>query len=167
VINLPSINKNAYLSIHLKPDSLSAHLAFTHYDIGRSYILKDSMWLDRDHDFDDLKSSEFWKSYLEGLEKAFGWEIFSDYGQIRPLEGENIGVGGVRIYVSKELKDQEVLNSLREFSKDVQVVLNKSTVKEKRLTGLLEKENLLDIVHVNLSLRDFSVDRVWSEEKGK
>lgn len=166
--NLPTLNKNAYLKIYLSADSLYAQLAYSHYDIGRSYILREEMPIDRDHDHDDLADPVFWKEYFESLEKIFGWEMVNDFMQLIPLESEGNGINGIKMIISDSgLDSSKILGAVREVSKDIHIVLSTSTLRKDTLIGISQRLGVKDVLHLDLNLRDFRLSRVYEEGKRK
>lgn len=166
--NLPTLNKNAYLKIYLTADTLYAQLAYSHYDIGRSYILREEMPIDRDHDQDDLSDPTFWKEYFESLEKIFGWEMVNDYMQLIPLDSEGNGINGIKMIVSDSgLDSSTILGAVREVSKDIQIILTTPTTRKNTLTGISQRLGIKDILHLDLNLREFRLSRVFEGRTGK
>lgn len=166
--NLPTLNKNAYLKIYLSADSLYAQLAYSHYDIGRSYILREEMPIDRDHDQDDLSDPLFWKEYFESLEKIFGWEMVNDYMQLIPLDSEGNGINGIKMIISDSgLDTSKILGAVREVSKDIQIVLSTPTSRKDTLIGISQRLGIKDVLHLDLNLREFRLSRVFEEGRRK
>jgi len=66
--------KNAYLSVYVTEHFIYSHLAYSHYEINRSYILRDVSPLLRN--FPIGEAYEYWSDFFSKLEERWNWQIF-------------------------------------------------------------------------------------------
>jgi hypothetical protein len=157
VNKLPLLAKNAYLKLFYTQDGISSNLAYSHYDVGRSYCLRDYTQI-KASDFDN---NDFWNTFFIELEKEFDWNIIKEHGgiaDIKQFEDEGNGISGMKLfYADEHLPGLETLkNFLPEvttepFGEDKHIELMKSFGR---------KFGYKDIMWVNLDLEKVSLHRL-------
>lgn len=168
---LPILQKNAYLSILVKDNSLYANLVYTDYLNDTVYILHDYTDLyplKRKLD-DHIFGIKFWEEYFNALEKEWDWDIIErsdkSFFKFLNFQEEFSGLSGVKILIDDNQKYfRNIYDSLKEFSNDLAIrIVDDTYIKE--LFGLMsDKLEYDDILLLDLDLPEFSVYRY---NKGK
>lgn len=118
---LPLQEKNAFLKVLVTTHGIYAHLAYSHYEIDRNYIISDFTPTSLDSQINDY----FWKEYFTNLEKALGWDVlFSDneYYRMLPFAQEGKGVSGIMVLVDWNVPAKDtIVSSMRLFCQDIQL----------------------------------------------
>ena len=164
---LPLTDKNAYLVITSSPELIYANLFYSHYEIGRNYVLSDIS-----HYPDNLEalSNKFWADYFKALEEKFSWSLFQEDNVLsgvfrsQPFVDEGNGVAKVTTRIADFANGHSaVIRSLREFSPDIEVDVYSHDDNEKYHT-VLEKLGYEDILVLDLNLLRFDAWRIGSAE---
>lgn len=160
-MKLPNIDKNAYLSIFLRNQTIYANLAYVDYTSGRNYVLSDITYIHNDEEI--VYSSEFWNEYFSKLSEKFNWEIISNKNVVM-ISAEGVGVGAVTVHISGHSFDvDKVISHVREVSFEISFkVVNQDYIR-RVLDGISPKLGYDDVVYINLDLFDFDIFRVSKE----
>ena len=163
---LPILQKNAYLSLVVKNNSIWAHLAYTDHNAGREYILSDFTDLNplKQRLDDEFFTRKFWYEYFDNLEKVFNWDIVDRdtyrLQMYKTFKDEGVGLTGIRVLVDENQKYfNTIFSSLREFSKDIAVRIVDDSYIYNLLEGLLGRMEYDDILYVDMDLLDFKIYR--------
>jgi len=163
---LPILQKNAYLSLVLKDNSIWAHLAYTDYNAQREYILSDFTDLNplKQRLDDEFFTRKFWYEYFDNLEKVFNWDIVDRdtyrLQMYKTFKDEGVGLTGIRVLVDENQKYfNTIFASLREFSKDIAVRIVDDSYIYNLLEGLLGRMEYEDILYLDMDLLDFKIYR--------
>ena len=163
---LPILQKNAYLSLVVKDNSIWAHLAYTDHNAGREYILSDFTDLNplKQRLDDEFFTRKFWYEYFDNLEKVFNWDIVDRdtyrLQMYKTFKDEGVGLTGIRVLVDENQKYfNTIFSSLREFSKDIAVRIVDDSYIYNLLEGLLGRMEYDDILYVDMDLLDFKIYR--------
>ena len=115
-----------YISVLIKDNGITAHLAYTDYNADRSYILSDFTDLSplRKRLDDDFFTQQFWYEYFDNLEKVFNWDFVqrddSDVFSFIEFQDEGYGTSGIRVLVDDNQKYfNNIFASLRNFSRNI------------------------------------------------
>lgn len=165
---LPLLDKNAYLKIFVTQAGIYSHLAYSHYDLGRSYILKDHSILPVGFDkFTDSQLSDFWSQYVGALEEKFGWKLMTTVGGVNmltPFTDEENGVNGLVIVYDDVLGNlQNQLAGVRNFCSDVKFEKFGDAEFMKLFRGFLTKFDYKDVIHIDLNTTGSQVIRYERE----
>ena len=163
---LPILQKNAYLSLVVKDNSIWAHLAYTDHNAQREYILSDFTDLNplKQRIDDEFFTKKFWYEYFDNLEKVFNWDIVDRdtyrLQMYKTFKDEGVGLTGIRVLVDENQKYfNTIFSSLREFSKDVAVRIIDDSYIYNLLEGLLDRMEYEDILYMDMDLTDFKIYR--------
>lgn len=163
---LPILQKNAYLSLVVKDNSIWAHLAYTDHNAGREYILSDFTDLNplKQRLDDEFFTRKFWYEYFDNLEKVFNWDIVDRdtyrLQMYKTFKDEGVGLTGIRVLVDENQKYfNTIFSSLREFSKDIAIRIVDDSYIYNLLEGLLGRMEYDDILYVDMDLLDFKIYR--------
>ena len=163
---LPILQKNAYLSLVVKDNSIWAHLAYTDHNAQREYILSDFTDLNplKQRIDDEFFTKKFWYEYFDNLEKVFNWDIVDRdtyrLQMYKAFKDEGVGLTGIRVLVDENQKYfNTIFASLREFSKDVAVRVVDDSYIYNLLEGLLDRMEYEDILYMDMDLSDFKIYR--------
>ena len=163
---LPILQKNAYLSLVVKDNSIWAHLAYTDHNAEREYILSDFTDLNplKQRLDDEFFTKKFWYEYFDNLEKVFNWDIVDRdtyrLQMYKTFKDEGVGLTGIRVLVDENQKYfNTIFSSLREFSKDIAIRIVDDSYIYNLLEGLLGRMEYDDILYVDMDLLDFKIYR--------
>ena len=166
MLKLPILQKNSYISILIKDNAISAHLAYTDYNADRSYILSDFTDLTalRKRIDDDFFNKKFWYEYFDNLEKVFNWDIVDrntlDNFSFRKFSKEGDGVNGIRVLVDDNQKYfNKIFSSLRDFSQDISLRIFDDNYMRILINDLAERMGYDDLLWVDMDLQIFSLYR--------
>lgn len=161
---LSILDKNAYLSIVVSENTITANLAYSHYEIERSYVLSDHTQYDY---YDgELQSTYFWESYFESLQKMWGWKFIKDRQEtasFRPVldfEDEGNGISKLRVSIWNHFKDApKIIEAIRSISTQIVVEsLDQNRVSD-RVTKVAEKLGYQDVLYLDLNPVAFRLTR--------
>lgn len=156
---LPLQEKNAFLKVLVTTHGIYSHLAYSHYDIGRFYVINDFTELAVFGSEDD----SFWKEYFFALEKTLGWELLTQENEItqrREFREEGNGVSGIVVIFDWNVPDKDrYLSTLREFCHDIQIKLMGESEYSSLYNSLARKFNYHDILVADINFDGISVSR--------
>jgi hypothetical protein len=162
---LSLLEKNAYLTIYLNEGVISANLAYSHYEIGRSYVLNDISQYDQNRD--ELSTPYFWEQYLDGLEKLWKWGLLTDRGANEsfrstvPFADEGNGVCSINIILWNSFKNlPEIIAAIRSISSRINVELIDHKKTADRVAGAADRFGYSDVLYVDLNPRLFRYSRM-------
>jgi hypothetical protein len=166
---LPLLSKNASLSVYISQNFIYAHLAYSHYDIKRSYIFKDVSPFNRHfNDFSDTETLDFWLSYFKCLEEKWSWKILKD-GVVKGVtnfENEGVGVNVCQISILKSHHSyKQVFDSLRKFSLDLKLSVVDKVTDQSLFQGISSYLQYEDILFLDLNSRFFKISRLEKEDE--
>lgn len=110
------LEKNAYLSILISHDKVVANLAYSHYAIGRHYIISDTTYFD--DSYDNITDEIFWKEYFEVLERKFKWDFLQEKDRntsmnlVKSFIDEGEGVSGITFTFHPKLDQRVKIQSI-------------------------------------------------------
>jgi hypothetical protein len=171
---LPLLNKNAYLSIVIKDNSIFSHLAYVDYNRSIQYILSDYTDISHlnkrldDHAF----MGSFWRDYFDILQKNWDWKLFfnqeSGLNRVLEFNDEYNGVGGIKILVDDNQRYiTNIFNSISSFSHDITVRVADTQYIYKTIGKLAQKLNCNDLVYIDLDINAFQIYRARRDEKNR
>ncbi|HNZ70463.1 MAG TPA: hypothetical protein PKJ86_00435 [Candidatus Dojkabacteria bacterium] len=146
---LPLLEKNAYLKIRIKKDNAVAHLAYSHYDVGRSYILKD---------LTSGLNPENIGEYLATLQSEFDWEIFhlvDSANFILDFSDEGIGISGITVI----LDDTTYVKAIRDFCPEIKIEINSKKLVSDRMTAFCRKLGYKDLLVIDSDILSTTITR--------
>lgn len=146
---LPLLEKNAYLKIRIKNDSAIAHLAYSHYDVGRSYILKDIV---------SGLSPETIGEYILKLQQEFDWEIFhlvDSANFILDFSDEGVGISGITVIAD----DTKYIKGIRDFCPGIKIELNSKKLASDKITAFSRKLGYKDLLVIDCDNLATSITR--------
>jgi len=165
VKKLSLLDKNAYLSIYVSENLITANLAYSHYDIQRSYVLSDTT----QHEYfnGELTSTYFWEKYFDGLQETWKWKILVDrsengsFRQILDFIDEGSGIAKVKIQVWNHLKNfSKIVEAIRSLSPQIMV----EAVDQKRIghkiAAATDKLGYDEVLHLDLNPTSFRYNKI-------
>lgn len=161
---LPLLEKNAYLKIYVSKTGIYSHLAYSHYEVNRSYILKDFSDLPADFvSFSDTQATEFWKGFMNSLEKKFGWNFVAEISgtyMVKAFSDEENGVNGIQILFEDDASDLQLqLVGLRNYCPDIRIEKFVDDDFMKMLRGFFQKFDYREVLYIDLNLTGSKVVR--------
>lgn len=170
---LPLLEKNAYLAIQLTHNSICANLSYSHYDIGRHYVLTDETFFDPL--YDDITEQRFWDEYFAELTKVFDWKLVistntkASMAQIARFRDEGDGIAGISFIVHDKLPNRvKILSVLHTYIPTAEIVIQSETEVQKYLPDLAHKLGYKNLIHINADMEKFDVTNVdLVTDKGK
>ena len=171
---LPMLQKNSYISILIKDNGISAHLAYTDYNADRAYILSDFTDLTplRKRIDDEFFTQNFWYEYFDNLEKVFNWDIVqrdgSEIFSFVRFQDEGSGVNGIRVVVDDNQKYfNKIFASLRNFSQDVALRILDDNYARLLVNDIAQRMGYDDLLWIDMDIKNFSVYRSTKIEDKK
>lgn len=162
---LSLLDKNAYLTIYLNQGVISANLAYSHYEIGRSYVLNDVSQYDQYRE--EISTVFFWDEYFGALEKLWNWElitpreVYQTFRSTIPFTDEGTGVVMIKVIIWNHLKNlPEIISSLRAVSPKITIELVDQKKVSERISTTADRLGYSDVLHLDLNPRDFRYSRM-------
>lgn len=171
MLKLPILEKNAYLSILIKDDTITSQLAYTDYNANRSYILNDHTDLTplRRRLDDEFFTKNFWYEYFDNLENVFNWDIVNKKGSeifyFEKFLNEGKGISGIKVLVDDNQKYfTKIFSSLKNFSQDISLRILDDNYMRLFLNDMSERLGYKDVLLVDMDLQNFSIYRSTKNE---
>lgn len=172
VSKLPLLEKNAFLSVYLSKGFIYASLAYSHYDIGRKYVLSDITSIDLDKD--PIGTREFWMEYFHSLEERFDWDILanssSHYGlsRFKKFDDEGEGVAGIQFNISELITDRgAMVGALRECIPEIDIkIIDKNSFVD-NIWEVASKTGYKDLIYIDMNLKRFDIYRLTASHREK
>lgn len=146
-------------------EGLFSTLAYSHYDIGRKYVLTDHSYIDISKD--DLGDVNFWVEYFTGLETKFGWDFVTGsanklgISRIVEFEDEGVGIAGIRFAISDQIQKRgQIVGALRDYLPTIGIDIIDQVKKVNSLWALNQKLGYEDTIHIDLNLSRFEIFRI-------
>jgi hypothetical protein len=165
VKKLSLLDKNAYLSIYVTENLIVANLAYSHYEIQRSYVLSDTT----QHGYfnGELESTYFWEKYFEGLQKKWDWQVLQErstqgsFRQIQDFLEEGDGIAKIKIQIWNHFKKlPTIVEAIRSLSPQITV----ETVDQKRIgqkvASATDKLGYDEVLHLDLNPTVFRYNKI-------
>ncbi len=159
---LPLVEKNAYLTIHVTHNSICANLSYSHYDIGRHYILHDETYFDPEHD--ETTEQAFWDEYFSSLMDSFGWKfiISTDtrisMGEIIDFVDEGNGVSGISFIFHNAVNNRVgIMSVLHSYLPTAELFVETESELIKFLPDLTSKLGYKSLIYLNADLEIFDI----------
>ncbi len=172
---LPILEKNAYLSIYISSNSISANLSYSHYDIGRNYILHDDTYFDPIND--PVSEQSFWDEYFVELMKLFEWKLLEltktkiSLAQIIDFEDEGLGVSGIAFILHNALPNRiKILSVLHSYLPTAEILIQNENEIGKFAPELTQKLGYKSLLYINADFEKFDViniDTIGENGKSK
>lgn len=170
---LPILEKNAYLNIYISSNSISANLSYSHYDIGRNYILHDDTYFDPVND--PISDQSFWDEYFVELMRLFEWKILEltktkiSFAQIIDFEDEGLGVSGISFVLHNALPNRiKILSVLHSYLPTAEIIIHNDKEISKFAPELTQKLGYKSLLYINADFEKFDVINIDTvNENGK
>lgn len=167
---LSLLNKNAFLSIFANRSGLHATLAYSHYEIDRSYVFTDKTVIDWEND--PVEEYDFWLQYIESLGEKFEWNFlessFSKFsmGKVKEFEDEGDGVVAIRFLFDGNLEARSrSMNAIQGYFPEITVEI----LDNKKVRDLLSKVAIrlgyTDALLLDVNLHRFDLYRSRVSDK--
>jgi len=165
VKKLSLLDKNAYLSIYVSENLIIANLAYSHYDIQRSYVLSDTT----QHEYfnGELESIYFWEKYFDGLQKTWKWNLFIDrtengsFRQMLDFTDESSGIAKIKIQIWNHFKKlPKIVEAIRSLSPQITIETIDQKRVEHKVASVTDKLGYDEVLHLDLNPTVFRYSKI-------